>query len=157
MSWRPLFGGSRFIFWALAPVLILFAIVMPLIVQKWTPVSITAVALLDSCALLLAFGLYNPSKNEWALRCVTGIVFVAYLAYLVEEIREGKPLRLWGTQGEESLRNALLGLILIGWPCIKFTLSGFDGWKHEHESAVTDHDQVGNSDVRLESDQRPRS
>jgi hypothetical protein len=32
---------------------------------------------------MLALGLYSPRRNEWALRLVTGLVFVAYVVYLV--------------------------------------------------------------------------
>jgi len=130
---KVLFSGSRFIFWTLAPILVLFAFSFPFLIVEWSPMVIALVVVLDAIALLLAVGLYNPQRNECALRMITGLVFTAYLAYLVVEIRSGKPLLLTGSHGEESLRNALLGLLLIGWPCIKFTLSGFDGWKQEDE------------------------
>ncbi len=84
---------------------------------------VALVAVIDAIALLLAVGLYNPQRNEWALRMITGLVFTAYVAYLVVEVRSGRPLLLTGSKREESLRNALLGLLLIGWPCIKFTLT----------------------------------
>jgi hypothetical protein len=133
MSWRQLFSGSRFIFWALTPFLLLFAIVMPLTIVGWTQTKIVLVALLDILALLLAFGLYNPMRNEWALRIVTGLVFSGYASYVASEIYSGAPLRLSGSEAEVSLRNSLLGLVLIGWPCIKFTLQGFDGWRSDHD------------------------
>lgn len=131
MSWRILFGGSRFLFWTLAPVLVLFALAFPFLVVKWSQTTFALVVGLDAMALLLAFGLYNPRRNEWALRMVTGLVFTAYLAYVIFEALSGRPLLLTGSRGEESLRNAILGLVVIGWPCIKFTLTGFDGWQ-EH-------------------------
>jgi len=137
---RVLFSGSRFIFWTLAPVLVLFALMFPLLVVKWSPMVVAMVVVLDTIPLLLVVGLYNPQRNEWALRMITGLVFTAYVAYLVVEIRSGKPLLITGSHGEESLRNALLGLLLIGWPCIKFTLTGFDGWKHEDQDHEVKHD-----------------
>ncbi len=146
---RVLFSGSRFIFWTLAPVLILGAAVFSVSVDYSSPTRVALVIFLDSLAVLLALGLYSPRGNEWGLRLVTGLVFVGYVDYLVEEIREGKPLYLTGGRGEESLRNAILGLILIGWPCIKFTLLGFDGWRHEDES-----DERGNRDSYRSDDLR---
>jgi hypothetical protein len=137
---RVLFSGSRFIFWTLTPILVLFALMLPLLVVKWSPMAVAMVAVVDTIPLLLAVGLYNPQRNEWALRMITGLVFTACVAYLVVEIRSGKPLLLTGSHGEESLRNALLGLLLIGWPCIKFTLSGFDGWKQEDEDHEVERD-----------------
>jgi hypothetical protein len=136
---RALFSGSRFIFWTLAPALILGVAVLSVSVDYSSPIRVALVIFLDSLAILLALGLYSPRRNEWALRLVTGLVFVAYVVYLVEEVREGKPLSLAGNRGEESLRNAMLGLILIGWPCIKFTLLGFDGWRHDDESGAPIH------------------
>jgi hypothetical protein len=113
---------------------------LPFLVVKWSPMVVAMVAVVDTIPLLLAVGLYNPQRNEWALRMITGLVFTAYVAYLVVEIRSGKPLLLTGSHGEESLRNALLELLLIGWPCIKFTLSGFDGWKQEDEDHEVERD-----------------
>ena len=120
---RILFNGSRFIFWTLAPILVLFALSFPFLVVEWSHLVVALVAVIDAIALLLAVGLYNPQRNEWALRMITGLVFTAYVAYLVVEVRSGRPLLLTGSKREESLRNALLGLLLIGWPCIKFTLT----------------------------------
>jgi len=137
---KVLFGGSRFIFWMLAPILVLFAFSFPFLSVEWSPMVVALVVVLDAIALLLAVGLYNPQRNEWALRMITRLVFTAYLAYVVVEVRSGKPLLLTGSHGEESLRNALLGLLLIGWPCIKFTLSGFDGWKKEDQDHPVNRD-----------------
>jgi hypothetical protein len=137
---RALFSGSRFIFWSLGPILVLFALSFPFLIVTWSGTTVAIVVVLDAVALLLAIGLYNPRRNEWALRMITGLVFVAYLAYVVAEVRAGKPLLLTGSHGEESLRNALLGLVLIGWPCIKFTFSGFDGWKQADENRADSSD-----------------
>jgi hypothetical protein len=137
---RALFSGSRFVFWTLAPILVLFALSFPFLIVEWSRTVVALVIVLDAIALLLAIGLYNPQRNEWALRIITGLVFTAYLAYLVAEVRAGKPLLLTGSRGEESLRNALLGLLLIGWPCVKFTLTGFDGWKQEDEDREVNRD-----------------
>ena len=133
MSWRLLFSGSRFIFWTLAPFLLIFAVVLPLTIVNWDETKIVVVVLLDTMALLLACGLYNPLRNEWALRMMTGLIFVVYAGYIALEIHSGAPLKLIGSRAEASLRNSLLGLIFIGWPCIKFTVQGFDGWKAERE------------------------
>jgi len=137
---RTLFSGSRFVFWTLAPILVLFALSFPFLIVEWSRRVVALVIVLDAIALLLAIGLYNPQRNEWALRMITGLVFTAYLAYLAAEVRAGKPLLLTGSRGEESLRNALLGLLLIGWPCIKFTFTGFDGWKQEDEDREVNRD-----------------
>jgi hypothetical protein len=113
-------------------ILVFFALTFPFLVVQWSQMTVALVVGLEAIALLLVIGLYNPRRNEWALRMITGLVFAGYVAYLVLEVRSGRPLLLTGSSGEESLRNAVLGLLLIGWPCIKFTLTGFDGWHEGH-------------------------
>jgi hypothetical protein len=120
---KVLFSGSRFIFWALSPFLLLFVVVMPLMVDSWSPKSNPLVFGLDVCALLLILALYDPKRFWWAGRGVTGIVFVAFLAYLADEVHSGKPLRI-GFRSEGTPLNALLGLIFIGLPCLRYTLAG---------------------------------
>jgi hypothetical protein len=130
MSWRQLFSGSRFIFWALAPFLIVGALLFSLSVDCTSPIRVALVPVLDSLALLLALGLCCPSRNEWALRLVTGLVFVVYLAYLVEENGRASPCVLSEAAGRTPETHSE---ILIGCLCIKFTLLGFDGWRHKDE------------------------
>jgi len=90
MSLKVLFSGSRFIFWALAPLLILCAVVLSLNTNPSSPLHVAVLILADAFILLLVIGLYNPRRNHWALRCVTGVVFVAYLGYWIDELRVGK-------------------------------------------------------------------
>lgn len=85
-----LFSGSRFIFWALSPFLLLFAVVMPLMMDSWSAASIVLVSALDASALLLVLMLFDSKRFWWAGRGVTGIVFLAFLAYLADEIQSGK-------------------------------------------------------------------
>jgi hypothetical protein len=120
---KVLFSGSRFIFWTLGPFLLLFVVVMPLTVDSWSPTSNPLVFGLDLCALLLILALYDRKRFWWAGRGVTGIVFVVFLAYLADEIHGGKPWR-FGSRGEETPLDALLGLIFIGLPCLRYTLTG---------------------------------
>jgi hypothetical protein len=67
--------------------------------------------------------LSEDDKQSPGGRGVTGIVFVAFLAYLADEVRSGKPWR-FGSRGEETPLDALLGLIIIGLPCLRYTLVG---------------------------------
>jgi hypothetical protein len=132
MSWRQLFSGSRFIFWALAPFLIVGALVFSLSVDCTSPIRVALVPVLDSLALLLALGLCCPSRNEWALRLVTGLVFVVYLAYLVEENGRASPCVLSEAAGKN--RSECVSGVHSDWlPVHKVTLLGFDGWRHKDE------------------------
>lgn len=112
MSLKVLFSGSRFIFWALAPLLILCAVVLSLNTNPSSPLHVAVLILADAFILLLVIGLYNPRRNHWALRCVTGVVFVAYLGYWIDELRVGK-LFPSTDRGVESILAATLGLAIM--------------------------------------------
>jgi hypothetical protein len=122
-----LFNGSRFIFWALSPFLVFLIVGMPLLVDGWWPWSNILVFGLDAIAALLLLALYDNKRFWWASRGVTGVVFLAYLGYLVDESRSGKPWRL-GPRSEESPVDALLGLLIIGLPSLRYTLAGRFSW-----------------------------
>src|SRR6266576_1137850 len=83
---KTLFSGSRFIFWSLAPVLALSALVVPFLVRDWNATSILGVTSIELLLITLCFSLHNPVRFRWASRCVTGMVFCAYLASLIDEV-----------------------------------------------------------------------
>ena len=128
---KVLFGGSRFAFWVLTPLLLLSAVVLSSSVDYSSPARLAVVVLVDLFLLFLILGLYNTRRNEWALRCVTGSIFLAYVTYWAEEIREGKLFPFSRDGGVDSVLAATAGLILIGWPCFKFIFRGFDGGKQQ--------------------------
>ncbi len=125
MFGRTLFGGSRFLFWALAPFLILFAVVMASSVSDWTSRGGLLVAALISAALLLLLQLYDPTRFHWAGRVLAGAVFLGYVAYLIDELAtKGFPTRLLPSRGETSAINALVGLLVIGVPAGLYAFCG---------------------------------
>jgi hypothetical protein len=144
MSWRQLFSGSRFIFWALTPVLLLCALALFFAVDFSSPPRAAAGILIEVFILSLILGLCNPRRNEWALRIVTGTVALLFVAYLGEEIWRRKLLPFVGGGGVESALAAAAGLFFIGRPCLKFTLCGFDAWRDEDP----DRDPPPGSDFR---------
>ena len=138
---RTLFSGSRFIFWTLAPLLILCAIVLTSFASYKSLLQSAGVAAIDLFIFLLVVGLYNPHQNEWALRCVTGTVFLLYVGYWVEEIKDGGWMPNTDT-GIESVLAATLGLLVIGVPCLRFTWRGFRGLQqdsHDDRTIGDDH------------------
>ena len=120
---NTLFSGSRFIFWALAPVLTLFAIVLPLSIVEWKVATIIVVIAVDAAAILLVIGLYNTNKFWWALRGVTAIVFFGYLAYLVDELIHGQ-FTLTALLSGDSAAGVLKTFIQIGIPCFLYAAIG---------------------------------
>ena len=122
---KTLFSGSRFIFWSLAPVLALSALVLPFLVRNWNATSILGVTSIELLLVTLCFSLHNPVRFRWASRCVTAIVFFGYLAYLIDEVFwSGRDLLDAGNRSEASPWNAILGFIAIGLPCLWYTLLG---------------------------------
>jgi hypothetical protein len=122
---KVLFSGSRFIFWSLAPFLILFAIVMPFSVNGWTATKIILVGVSDIAALLLVLGLWNPNRFRWALRCVAAIVFGVCLTAIIEEIfLSGKRFTIGAIISGDAQLGALKGFIFLGASCLIYTLLG---------------------------------
>lgn len=111
---ETLFGGSRFIFWSLAPVLAACAVGMPLLVAEWTAAYVVFVVLAEVLLVSLILALYDPRRFRWAARCVTGVVFCAYLLYLVDGAF---------AEGSSSVKP-LMGFIAIGLPCLWYTIFG---------------------------------
>ena len=121
-----LFGGSRFMRWTLTPLVLLFAIVMPLVVEQWTLGKIAMIGGMELVCLTLLAGFWLPPRlGHWAFRILTALVFLAYASYLIHEFCfSGQPFRLTGRRSEASPRNALLGFVIIGLPCLWYTIKG---------------------------------
>ena len=127
---KTLFSGSRFLFWALAPVLTLFAIVLPLSIVKWTVVRAILVIAVDAAAILLVIGLYNTKRFWWALRGVTAIVFFASLAQLIDDLIHAN-FTLAGLLTVDSPVGIIRTFLQIGIPCFLYALIG----KFSHKKA----------------------
>jgi hypothetical protein len=125
---KTLFGGSRFIFWVLGSALLLFAIGLSAVEltrdnRSFGSTGLVMIAVATS--LLLLIGLYNPVRFRWALRCVTGVVFLTYIGYLIYMVVvEQKSFTWLGNRADTSPTNALFGLLIIGLPCLWYTLTG---------------------------------
>ena len=139
MFGERLFGGSSFIFRALAIPLLLFAVGMPFLVQRWTPFVTTLVAILVSAAILLFLALSNPHRFRWAGRLLGGIIFVAYVAYAIDEwFLSTQPFQLMESGAAASLRNALLGLVIIGIPALIYAITGRFSWRRRSSDSIGD-------------------
>jgi len=121
-----LFGSSPFIRWALSPFILLFVILMPLCVEKWTSTALLITAGMEALCLALLAGFWLPARiGHWAFRLVAALVFLAYTSYLVHEFFfTDAPLRFSGPRSQASPRNALLGYFIIGLPCFWYALKG---------------------------------
>jgi hypothetical protein len=122
---RTLFGGSRFLFWAIAPLLVLFGAVMASLVSDWTSRGGVLVAALIAAALLLLLQLYDHVRFHWAGRVLAGSVFLAYAAYFIDALAtKGFFTPSVARRGETSAISALVGLLVIGVPAGLYALFG---------------------------------
>lgn len=134
---KTLFSGSRFIFWSLAPFLILFAIAMPLTTVDWNIKRAILVVVIDLVALLLTLGLYNTTRFWWALRGVTTIVFLACVAYLLDHlIHLPNTITLAGIVNGEQPWRSLGAFLSIGMPCLVYSATGRFSWRQPPHNSL---------------------
>jgi hypothetical protein len=117
----------------LAPIVLLFIALTPFRQGDWSAESVFLVVGVDALGVLLLLALYKPERFHWAGRAATGLVFLAFVAYLIDEIASGGSWH-FGPRSEPSSLNALLGLLVFGVPCLRYTLVGRFGRKTEIQS-----------------------
>jgi len=145
---KTLFGGSRFIFWSLAPAILIFLFTMPFLVPKW---SVGIVAMLVGFWIIgvcLILGMMNPARFGWAFRIVSGMIVLLYVAYALTELGQNDwTLKRPRSRGEANPVNALVGLVVIGSPALMYTLLGrFTFRKHENESLADEETDEDNNE-----------
>lgn len=157
---ETLFSGSRFIFWTVAPAVVLALVMMNTMSLGWTPLRVAIVAAMDVAGALFILGLYDPVRFRWANRAVCAGVFLAYVSYFVHEwVLSDEPFRLVERSSEASPRNALLGLLVIGVPCLLYGITGsFRPWRRDDEASDgTDDDAIMATDSSSRPADRRRS
>jgi RsiW-degrading membrane proteinase PrsW (M82 family) len=118
------FSGSRFIFWCLAPLLVLCGIGVPLMLNDWNFTKVVVAVGWSACCLLGVPALYDAKRFWWAARGVTLIIFVCYASYLVHEFFFTSKPFIPTRRSEPSPWNSVLGFAVIGLPALWFTLFG---------------------------------
>jgi hypothetical protein len=118
------FSGSKFIFWCLAPILVLCGVGLPLMLTDWNPTKVIVAVGWSSACFLAIPALYDSRRFWWAARALTLIIFASYAEYLVYEwFFSGKgigPTR----RSEASPWNSMLGFVVIGLPALWYTVFG---------------------------------
>lgn len=125
---ETLFGGSGLIRWSLTPVLLAFIILMPLSVREWNPARAGLIAVLVIAAMALLATFWLPRRfGVAAARLLCGIVFLGYATYFTSECRDwlsgAKPLSA-GHRSQSSPLSALLGMVIIGLPALRYAWKG---------------------------------
>ncbi len=142
---KTLFSGSRFIFWTLTPILFLVLVWMPFSIEKWDATRVAVVVAIDSVSLLLILALYDPKCFYWAARGVTALVFLAYVAYVIDELFvSGK-----------ALFQSLCGLVIIGLPALWYTLWGRFSLFEKTVTAIDPNDPLWLESIRRTQEALP--
>ena len=109
--------------WTLVPILVAFAIWLPLGMGEWSATRVGLAAVLSGICLLYATTLLWPQRAAWAARATAAGVFLCYVAYLVHEwLFTDEAFRLDDRRSASSPGNALKGLIVIGLPALLFAV-----------------------------------
>lgn len=114
---------SRFIFYCTAPVLVIFLVAMPFLVRPPATTGWIAVVACELLAVCVLLGLYDAFRFWWSWRAAGGIVFTAYVAYLVHCLISGQFFAGGGRSAVSAL-NAVVGLVVFGIPGLSVALFG---------------------------------
>ncbi|HBC88800.1 MAG TPA: hypothetical protein DCZ94_17800 [Lentisphaeria bacterium] len=136
---KALFGGSRFVFWSLSPMILLFLVTLPFLIPKWNVGIVIIMVALSIIGIFLILGMFNPSRFGWAFRVVSATVFLAYVAYALSELAENDwMLKKPKSRGEANPVNALIGLVIIGGPALMYTILGRFRFQKEEDEPFDD-------------------
>jgi len=61
-------------FWCLAPILFIFAAVMPLCIDGWTPTRVILMAGMELCVVFALIGLFDTRRFSWAFRGLAAVI-----------------------------------------------------------------------------------
>ncbi|TWT64788.1 hypothetical protein CA85_35730 [Allorhodopirellula solitaria] len=111
--------SSRFVFWCTAPFLIAFMVLFPFLMQSSEPSGWMVVVGCQVFAMFVLLGLYDSKRFWWCWRAVGAMVFLAYVAYLIYAIAQGRWVR-----GPATVLKAMLGLLAFGVPGIIYAIRG---------------------------------
>ena len=114
----------RWYFWVLAPVMLVSAIGLPFLDNSPTWRGHALTYILSGALLLAGLGFASPRRFNWAFRAVAGLIFLTFLAYVIDEgfaWWRGKPFVLLEAG---NLFHALCVFVVFGIPCLFFLLRG---------------------------------
>jgi len=110
-------------FWALTPFLLVFVVLMPFLIQRHDALAIATLIGIESVAMLMLLGLYNPIKFAWAWRGVGALVFVGFASYVVAMLIQQK-WQFPANRAQQNLLNAIGGMLVFGVPGLWWALFG---------------------------------
>ena len=150
MYGKPVPRRRGFLFWSLAPFLVLFLLAMPLLVELPTRAAVIGIVSVEIWAGLLLLVLFDPIRFWWAGRGVGATLFLGYVAYfltmlLMEDANAASRFGL-------SIVNGIPGLVVFGLPGLCYALFGRFSF-YEPEDVPSDDTEFSdeNDDVDLDN------
>ena len=124
-----LFSGSRFIFWCLGPLFLASGvgclIGSPFVYSSKGWPQAMALVVMGVCCICFFLALLTIKRFLWAARVVTGIVALSYVLYFADTyFVERQSLSPTTRRSSATPWNAIMGFIVIGVPCLWFTIYG---------------------------------
>lgn len=108
-----------------AVVVLVGMIAMPPLVPAWTTKATLAVAWVELLCAVVLGAVIAPARISVGLwRVLAGLIFVTFVGYLVLELVASGGRITVSKRSQHSVLSALAGLIIVGWPCLKFALRG---------------------------------
>jgi len=131
---KTVFGGSTFLRWTLGPIAVLSACAFAALQSDWQGRRAVLFVGIEVALVLLALVAFAPHRFHWAGRALAGMVFFAYIAYLVG-MALTKPDSFWPPSRRSATTgfNSVLGLLVIGYPSLKYALLGRFSWRQQPE------------------------
>jgi hypothetical protein len=133
-----LFSGIPFIRWTLLPIFLFcvggFGLMTFIsILDKALIPALVSITFTVACAVMCIAMLFPHCR--WAIRIITGMVFFAYLIYLVHEwlFDTSAGIGIGAKRSESTPLNSLLGFVIIGLPCLWYTVFGRFTFRPEPE------------------------
>jgi len=132
-------------FWSTAPFFVATITLLPLLASPVGIVSWIVLAAVELLAIFSLFGLYDPYRFKWCWRVVGGVVFAGYLTYLVQIVGSAQ----WigdGRRSSATVVNALIGLVIFGYPGFMYAFFGRFNWRAESVSTDCYNDSLSEAD-----------
>ena len=138
---------NRFIFNCTSPLLVAFIVLMPFLVRPPEILGWVAVILCELTAVFVLLGLFDAHRFWYCWRAVGGIVFLAYVSYLISMIIAGEFIGN-GRRSSVSALNAAVGLFVFGLPGALYAVFGRLTFRSEPEVAddYCDSDEIDDED-----------
>ena len=133
---KTVFEGSTFLRWTLGPIAVLSACAFAALQTDWLGLRAVLFVGIEVALVLLALVAFAPRRFHWAGRVLAGMVFFAYVAYLVD-MAVTKPDSFWPPRRRSATTgfNSILGLLVIGYPSLKYAAVGRFSWRSDRRKS----------------------